>query len=202
MHTLHVAKPSAGNFRSHVKDCRHRAADAFQQTFRSRAVSTQRGFRMSTSKPQEPTPVPISPSDGPGAGDHDEPYRFGRRPRASAPFPFTERQYVRLLIFRSVGHVRLDEQGITLRHYYFPFATSKHIRYDQIRRIDSQPMGWLSGRGRLWGTSSHDYWMPLELTRIGKRRMIILDLGRRVKPAFTPDDPDRVLQLIQKELGA
>jgi len=56
---------------------------------------------MSPSSPQEPTPVPVSPLDGPGAGDHDEPYRFGRRPRASAPFPFTERQYVRLLIFRS-----------------------------------------------------------------------------------------------------
>jgi hypothetical protein len=56
---------------------------------------------MNTSTPQEPTPLPVSPLDGPGAGDHDEPYRFGRRPRASAPFPFTERQYARLLVFRS-----------------------------------------------------------------------------------------------------
>ena len=39
--------------------------------------------------------------DGEGAGDHDQPYQFGRRPRASAPFPFTERQYARLLVFRS-----------------------------------------------------------------------------------------------------
>jgi hypothetical protein len=43
----------------------------------------------------------VSEFDGPGAGDHDEPYRFGRRPNARAPFPFTERQYARLLIFRS-----------------------------------------------------------------------------------------------------
>jgi hypothetical protein len=56
---------------------------------------------MSTSAPQEPAPLPVSPLDGPGAGDHDEPYRFGRRPRASAPFPFSERQYARLLVFRS-----------------------------------------------------------------------------------------------------
>jgi hypothetical protein len=43
---------------------------------------------------------PMSPFDGDGAGDHDEPYRFGRRPNARAPYPFTERQFARLLILR------------------------------------------------------------------------------------------------------
>jgi hypothetical protein len=36
-----------------------------------------------------------------GAGDHDQSYRFGRRPCASAPYPFSTRQYARLLIMRS-----------------------------------------------------------------------------------------------------
>ncbi len=35
------------------------------------------------------------------APSHDEPYRFGRRPSVRAPFPFTERQFARLLIVRS-----------------------------------------------------------------------------------------------------
>ena len=48
--------------------------------------------------------MPSSPFDGTGAGDHDEPYRFGRRPNVRAPFPFTERQFARLLILR--GRVR------------------------------------------------------------------------------------------------
>jgi hypothetical protein len=39
--------------------------------------------------------------DGDGAADHDEPYRFGWRPRASVPYPFSTRQYARLLILRS-----------------------------------------------------------------------------------------------------
>jgi hypothetical protein len=39
--------------------------------------------------------------DGIGAADHDAPYEFGRRPNAHAPFPFTTREYVRLLILRS-----------------------------------------------------------------------------------------------------
>ena len=38
--------------------------------------------------------------DGSGASDNDQPYVFGRRPRAIAPWPFTERQYARLLLVR------------------------------------------------------------------------------------------------------
>jgi len=56
---------------------------------------------MSPSIPQEPGLQFVGTHDGSCAGDCDTPYRFGRRPRASAPFPFTERQYARLLVFRS-----------------------------------------------------------------------------------------------------
>jgi hypothetical protein len=38
--------------------------------------------------------------DGDSAADNDEPYRFGRRPNARAPYPFTEREYARLLILK------------------------------------------------------------------------------------------------------
>ena len=38
--------------------------------------------------------------DGSGTADHDQPYRFGRRPSASAPYPFSTRQYARLLVLR------------------------------------------------------------------------------------------------------
>ena len=46
--------------------------------------------------------------DGDGLGDHDQPYRFGFRPRAGAPYPprpaqrgFNTRQFARLLVLRS-----------------------------------------------------------------------------------------------------
>jgi hypothetical protein len=45
--------------------------------------------------------------DGSGTADHDLPYRFGRRPTASAPYPFSTREYARLLILR--GRVRDHE---------------------------------------------------------------------------------------------
>ncbi|MDQ3808702.1 MAG: hypothetical protein M3336_00255 [Chloroflexota bacterium] len=44
--------------------------------------------------------TPGGTHDGLGAGDHDQPYRFGRRPRASAPYPFSTRQYGRLVVLR------------------------------------------------------------------------------------------------------
>lgn len=46
------------------------------------------------------SPLDSGSRDGSGAGDHDQPYQFGRRPRAVAPWPFTERQYAHLLVLR------------------------------------------------------------------------------------------------------
>ena len=59
-------------------------------------------------------PVPSNESDlascgtkdGSTAADNDQPYRYGLRPTAKAPFPFTERQFARLLILR--GRVQED----------------------------------------------------------------------------------------------
>jgi hypothetical protein len=49
-----------------------------------------------------PQPTTLAESrDGRGAADHDQPYRFGWKPRASVPFPFNTRQYGRLLVLRS-----------------------------------------------------------------------------------------------------
>jgi len=55
---------------------------------------------MTNSLRDEHTSTPTGTHDGTGAGDHDDPYRFGRRPNLNAPFPFTTRQYVRLVVLR------------------------------------------------------------------------------------------------------
>jgi len=47
--------------------------------------------------------------DGEGAADHDHPFKFGRKPRVAAPYPFSTRQYARLLVLR--GRVQGDEFG-------------------------------------------------------------------------------------------
>jgi hypothetical protein len=42
----------------------------------------------------------VGTRDGLGAGDHDQPYRFGHRPSGAVPYPFSTRQYMRLLVLR------------------------------------------------------------------------------------------------------
>src|SRR5713226_661594 len=62
----------------------------------TRSVSTHMTFIEPQQRPGHPGSL-----DGDGAGDHDQEYRFGWRPRASAPYPFNTRQYARLLVLRS-----------------------------------------------------------------------------------------------------
>jgi hypothetical protein len=93
--------------------------------------------------------------------------------------------------------LRLDEDEITIRHYYFPWAGPKRIAYGEVRQILTQPMSWLSGKGRLWGASDPRYWFPLDTHRPSKRILLVLDIGRRVRPCITPDDPDRVIELLR-----
>jgi len=56
-------------------------------------------FQIPTPDAAAATGAPGS-KDGRGCADHDQPYTFGRRPRAVAPFPVTARQYGRLLALR------------------------------------------------------------------------------------------------------
>lgn len=99
------------------------------------------------------------------------------------------------------GLVQLDDDGIILRRYYFPLATSKHIRYQDIRGVEARPMNWLTGKGRLWGTGTLRYWLPLDTKRPSKDTLVVLDLGGKVKPAFSPDNPEQVVALIQQHLA-
>jgi hypothetical protein len=61
---------------------------------------------MNSVQPHQSDP-PLGTLDGQGAGDHDQPYRFGLRPRAEHPFPFNTRQYARLLVLR--GRLREED---------------------------------------------------------------------------------------------
>ncbi|PZS39468.1 MAG: hypothetical protein DLM62_08150 [Pseudonocardiales bacterium] len=59
-------------------------------------------------------------------------------------------------------------------------------------------MEWSSGEARGWGTAHPGYWLPLDISRPRKNTLLILDVGGRAKPAFSPDDPDEVLAILQQ----
>ena len=96
------------------------------------------------------------------------------------------------------GLVQLDSDGLTIRRYYFPLGTSKRIPYARIKGVQERHMGALTGKGRLWGSGDLRHWFPLDLRRPQKEKALVLDVGKSVSPVITPEDPDRVLALLQE----
>lgn len=96
------------------------------------------------------------------------------------------------------GLVELDQEGVTIRRFYFPWAGSKRIQYTDIQDVQCRSMGVWTGKGRLWGSGDLRHWAPLDLRRPKKDTAIILDLGKFVRPVFSPDDPARVMTLVRQ----
>ncbi|MBV9723385.1 MAG: hypothetical protein JO082_15895 [Mycobacterium sp.] len=95
------------------------------------------------------------------------------------------------------GGLRLDEHAVTIRRYYFPWGGPKRFAYTTIRRVDVRPLNWLTGKGRGWGTAHPGYWFPLDMRRAVKSTLLVFDLGGRVKPCATPDEPNHVIALLR-----
>ncbi len=95
------------------------------------------------------------------------------------------------------GWVTCAEDEIRVRGYYFPWGT-KRIPYARIRAVRRVRLSLVRGRGRIWGTANPRYWASLDWNRPTKRVALILDLGRRVHPFLTPDDPDAALDVIRR----
>jgi hypothetical protein len=47
------------------------------------------------------------------------------------------------------------------------------------------------------GITIRRYWFPLDIHRPRKKKLLILDIGARVHPCITPDDPDRAVELLR-----
>lgn len=93
--------------------------------------------------------------------------------------------------------LRLDENGITIRRYYFPWAGTKRIAYAKIQGVKAKPVSWARGKGRIWGALDPRYWLPLDPRRGRKQTLLILHVGRLVRPCITPEKPGRVIELLR-----
>ena len=94
----------------------------------------------------------------------------------------------------------LDEDGITIRTYYFPRGT-KHVPYSQIKRYADRPMDKKTGQLRMWGSGNLHHWYYLDRSRRNKTRRIVLDLGQSMRPVLTPDRPDELVAVLQEQTG-
>jgi len=99
------------------------------------------------------------------------------------------------------GLIQLDRQALTLRRYHFPSGTSKVIPLSAIRGFDVEPLGLVTHRFRLWGSSDLVRWLPLDVQRPLKATLVTLELpGTRWRPAFTPADPQRFVEVLEAML--
>jgi hypothetical protein len=96
--------------------------------------------------------------------------------------------------------IECTPEAIRVRGYYFPWGT-KTIPYRSIRSVRRVRLDALRGTGRLWGTSNPRYWASLDPGRPSKHVALVIDLGRRVHPFITPDDPDAVEAAIREHTG-
>lgn len=107
-----------------------------------------------------------------------------------------------MMQFYDDGLVQLDRAALTLRRYHFPSGTAKVIALDDIRGYQAEPLGLLTHRFRIWGSSDLQRWLPLDVNRPLKSTLITLDIrGARWKPAFTPARPVDFVALLDGLLG-
>jgi hypothetical protein len=100
------------------------------------------------------------------------------------------------------GLVQLDRAAITLRRYHFPSGTSKVIALSAVRGYESEALGLLIQRFRIWGSSDLKRWLPLDVNRPLRSTLITLDVpGHRFRPAFTPARPGEFTALLDELLG-
>jgi len=96
-------------------------------------------------------------------------------------------------VVRVFGHygVECAADGLLIHTYYFPTHSlgTKRIAYNSIRGLERfdvpGPSKW-----RIWGTTLPNRWANYDPLRPKKEIGFLVDIGKRVKPFITPDDPD------------
>jgi hypothetical protein len=100
------------------------------------------------------------------------------------------------------GGISCDEQGLTIRQYY-PWG-AKRIRYTSIRNVRRLPLTGANAmrRWRIWGSGDFIHWWNLDTNRPRKELALVIDVGHRVRPTITPDDPVAVERILAERIAS
>jgi hypothetical protein len=91
-----------------------------------------------------------------------------------------------------------SDDALVIRKYG-AFLRPKRVPYAQIRtvrrvRLDSV---FLS-RWRIWGGTDLRHWFNFDRRRPSKEVGFVLDLGSRMSPVITPDDPEELAAVLRR----
>ena len=93
------------------------------------------------------------------------------------------------------GRIACDDHSVVIRRYYV-WGSAKTIPYDTVRSVTRQPLSWLTGKWRIWGSSDFMHWWNLDPGRPKKETALVINVGKRILPTITPDDPDAVERIL------
>jgi hypothetical protein len=97
------------------------------------------------------------------------------------------------------GLIACSEDGLVIRKYD-ALLRPKRIRYKEIKAAEEFRLGRVRGRWRIWGSGDLHlrYWFNLDWHRPRKQVGLVLDLGKRMQPVITPDDPSQVVAALHE----
>jgi hypothetical protein len=98
------------------------------------------------------------------------------------------------------GRIECADREMSVRGYYFPWGT-KRIAYTSIRSLDRFDMTATRGKGRIWGSGDLRHWANLDPQRPRKSVGFFVDVGARIVPFLTPDDPDAFERVVRERTG-
>ena len=96
------------------------------------------------------------------------------------------------------GLIACDDTALVIRRYY-PWG-AKRIPYRSIRAVRRRRLSRLRGKWRIWGSGDFVHWWNLDPGRPRKDAALEIDVGGRVLPTITPDDPDAVWRILTQHL--
>jgi hypothetical protein len=91
------------------------------------------------------------------------------------------------------GTIVCTKSELVIGRYYLWGA--KRIPYKRIRSVERLPPLRVR-RWRIWGSGDFVHWWNLDRRRPSKDTALVLDVGTRIRPTITPDDPDAVEQVL------
>lgn len=51
------------------------------------------------------------------------------------------------------------------------------------------------------GAADPRYWFPLDMHRGDKKTLLVLNVGRKVRPCITPEDPEKVIEILKARVS-
>ncbi|MGH9056554.1 MAG: hypothetical protein ACRDYY_11940 [Acidimicrobiales bacterium] len=96
------------------------------------------------------------------------------------------------------GRIACGDDALVIRMYYLWGA--KTIPYTAIRSVAKRPLTEVTGKWRIWGSGDLVHWWNLDPKRPRKQTALVIDLGKRIVPMITPDDPDAVERVLTEHI--